>query len=370
MKKSLIILIALIILVALAIFIVLIYPSSDIGLSPDDKKAEECKTLEYNGEGKTNIVFFSSEEDASRYISAFYEIEPFKSNQEEFNFYYIDTYEPECEIYKDVALLCYSRVLIRKAASCPNDYIVVVKEMDSKIRSSNYMNVMSLNSKHPANVFIHEFGHSFANLAEEYIPGKIPRNSENCASSCDKFGDSKDGCYEGCSKDSYFRSIENGIMRTLSSKNFGIFNRGLIIGKMNREHGTSLSGFAVKEERDCSKEKYYLIEGSFNSEENKVVVKDKAVEAGCIGDNGAGSFQYNLVLKDDSIIKTEEFNPEFIFTDAPLGDEIDGEVFNSDRNFMLKVPIIDESKNLEIVKDDNVISEINLEGITSYPCRK
>lgn len=370
MKRSVIILIVAIVAVCVAIFIVLIYPSSYLGLSPDDKKMEGCKTLEFNGEGKTNIVFFSSEEDASRYIDAFYEVEPFKSNKREFNFYLVDSYSPECEIYKDVALLCYSRVLIRKAASCPNDFIVVVKNMDSKIRSSNYMNVMSLNSNHPANVFIHEFGHSFANLAEEYVPGKIPRNSKNCASDCEKFDGDKDGCYEGCSKDSYFRSIENGIMRTLSSSNFGIFNRGLIIEKMNKEHGTVFSGFVVEEGRDCSKEKFYLIEGIFNSQANKIDVKERAVESGCIGDNGAGSFKYNLVLKDDSVFRSEEFNPEFIFTDAPLGEGIDGEVFESDRSFMLKVPIVDQSKSLEIVRDNNVISEINLEDITSYPCRK
>lgn len=369
MKKGLIILIALIILVALAIFIVLFYPSSDVGLNPEDKAVEECKTLEYNGEGKTNIVFFSDKKDAERYVAVFYEFEPFKSNKKEFNFYYIDSYEPECEIYKGVALLCYSRVLIRKAGSCPNDYIVVVKEENNKIRSSNYMNVMSLNSKHPASVFIHEFGHGFANFAEEYIPGKIPRNSKNCVSDCDKF-DVKDGCYEGCSKDSYYRSVDRGIMRTLSSKTFGVFDTKIILEKMNKEHGTSLSAFAVKEDRDCSGEKYYLIEGSLVSQGSEIVVASRSVESGCIGDNGAGAFRYNLILEDDSVVKTGDFNPELIFTDAPGEEIIEGETFDSDKNFLLKVPIVDKSKSIEIVKDNNIISEINLEGIGSYPCRK
>ena len=153
------------------------------------------------------------------------------NEKDNFNFYYIDNYQPKCEIYQDKALLCYNKDIVRKAASCPHDFIVVIKEDSRNIRSSAYMNVMSINSKHSLTVLLHEFGHVFVNLAEEYVPAKLPKKAKNCVDECTKFS-IKDGCYEGCSKADYFRSINNGIMRTLSSTNFGIFNKKLITDKI------------------------------------------------------------------------------------------------------------------------------------------
>ena len=130
----------------------------------------ECKTYSYNGEGATNLVFFSPEEDVNKFMNSLYEFEPFGDNKDILNVYYIDDYQPECEIYKGIALLCYSKDVVKTAGSCPNDVIVVTQDQPRKIRSSAYMNVISLNNNLPASVFTHEFAHAFANLADEYVP--------------------------------------------------------------------------------------------------------------------------------------------------------------------------------------------------------
>jgi hypothetical protein len=344
-----------------------IYISYEPPLSPAD--LETCKIIQQPEKGTINIVFFSSKENAEKYTKSLLDISPLDENKEQFNIYYINDFVPNCEIYKGMALLCYNRELIKKASSCPNDYIIVIKDEGSSIRSSAYMNVMSINYKNHLTVLAHEFGHVFANLAEEYTPAKIPRGSENCVSTCEKFEGETNGCFQGCSEANYYRSIDRGIMKTLTSKNYGIFDKNIILEKINKELMLSpkFTGNAIKI-LDCSEEEYYLIKGLYNTGE--VFIQDKTIERGCLGKNGVGGLEYNLILKDDTAFQKEEFNPELIFTDIQGEIEIDGETYESDKEFFLKIPIIENSKTLEISKEDKLITEINLQDLGSRPCKK
>ena len=329
---------------------------------------ENCKTLIYNGEDKINIVFFSPKEQTKKYSNFLLATPPFDKNKDAFNFYYIADYSPACELYQGIAILCYSKELIKKASSCPNDYIVVLEDSPQNLRSSAYMNVMSLNINHPLSVFAHEFGHAFVNFAEEYVPAKIPSGSKNCVSKCGKFEPITDECFQGCSEEDYYRSIENGIMRTLLSKEYGKFDENLIQEKIN-EQSLKITGFAIDpDDVDCSQENYYLIEGKYGQE---ISILERSIEAGCVGENGAGGFAFNLILDDNSILTSGEFNPELIFTDSQNEnqEQIQGEIYNSDITFLLKIPIIENSKTLEIIKDEQKISEINLEDMDARPCK-
>ena len=151
---------------------------------------------------------------------------PFKDNKGKFNFYSVNA-APDCSIQSGI-LVCYSRSLVQAAALCPDDYIVVLSKQTSSIRSSAYINLISVNTENPKSVVIHEFAHIFANLADEYIPSVIPRGSKNCVSSCDKFKSETDGCYQGCSQDSYLRSVDSGVMRTLRTNNYGKFDTEIL----------------------------------------------------------------------------------------------------------------------------------------------
>ena len=323
------------------------------GTSPSTS-LEECKTLAFKGDEKINIVFFAEKKEAEKYKNFFLTIKPFDKNANEFNFFYIDNYAPKCEIYKGIALLCYNKELVKKASSCPNDILVVVKEENSKIRSSAYMNVISLNSKLQTSVFPHEFAHVFANLAEEYVPAELPRSAKNCQKNCDNFN-IKDGCFDGCSKNNYYRSINDGLMKTLYSKNFGLFNEFLIEQRIKRQSG--ITGKVVKENTNCAEEKYYLIEASYNAEGN-VVLLSKSIENGCFNGNGYGEYFYST----NDNIQIGNFNPKFIFTDIQNEEQtsIEGEVFinDNDKIFLLKLPV-DERITILIIKD-----EINVKKVT------
>ena len=351
------IVIAIIILAALFIF------NKKPKTSPSGE-LEECKTLAYSGEGKTNIVFFAEKKEAEKYKNFFLTISPFNENEKEFNFYYLE-YSPECEIYNRVALLCYNKEIVKKASSCPNDIIVVIKDEKSGIRSSSYMNVLSINKKLSLSVFPHEFAHAFANLADEYVPAELPRGSRNCVSDCNKFS-VKDGCFEGCSKDTYFRSIDSGLMKSLQSSQFGKFNEDLILEKISKS--SKITGRVI-EEASCQNKEYYLIEGNYS--QGKIENISKSIEGGCVGNNGAGSFSFSLILKNNEKYIGGEFNPEFIFTDTQndTQNQIEGSVDEREGMFLLKVPIISEAKAIEINKEGVMINEISLEDIGGRPCR-
>ena len=351
-KKGVIILIAslVIILVIAAVFLI-----SRPSLSPSAKTIlEECKSLSYSSESSLNLVFFSSGKQAEEYSDYLFSVAPYQKSL--FNIYYIDSYSPECELYQGKAILCYNQELIKKASSCPNDIIVIIEDKPSNIRSSSYVNVVSINSNNNKNVLVHELGHALAFLGDEYVPATLPKSSKNCQKTCDLFEE----CFEGCSKEDYYRSVDNGVMRTLSTSDYGEFDKSLILEKLS-SHTSLITGNVIEEETDCQNQEYYLIQGEYAN--NGIVISQKSSETGCLGSNGVGDFSYNLILSDDSVY-TGDFNPEFIFTDSDEG----GEVFTSDREFLLKIPAIKTSKSLEIIKE-TTLAEINLQDIDSRPCQ-
>ena len=203
--------------------------SSKISSSP-----ENCEVvLENEGENKIDVVFLTddvSENKVGEYADYLINSEPFSFNREKFNFFYAG--DAECEI-KQGLLFCYSGENLKKAASCKNDYIIVLGEEPANIRSSAYINVISLNTKHPKNVLLHEFAHVFSKLADEYVPSVLPRGSENCEEECLNF-EISDGCFSGCSKNELYRSSENSVMRTLKTEEYKKLNTLLIEEKLEK----------------------------------------------------------------------------------------------------------------------------------------
>ncbi len=192
----------------------------------------ECRIIAGDsGEGKVNIVFLTdgvSTNNVEEYAEFLLNSKIFSENKEKFNFYYAG--EGDCELIEGIAIYCYSKELLKKSSVCPNDYIIVLADEPKKMRSSAYFNVMSININHDKNVILHEFGHVFANLADEYVPSIIPWGAKNCVKACDIFEEYEviEGCYEGCSEEDYFRSAENSVMRSLKTGDYGKLNEELI----------------------------------------------------------------------------------------------------------------------------------------------
>jgi hypothetical protein len=358
-----------ILLVSLTVFFIS-QASNQSPLLPGDE-LEQCKTLSYNGPGKINLLFFSPKSQASEYMGFLLSSLPFNEHKDSFNFFYIDDYEVDCPLYKGIAILCHSRELVQKATSCPSDYTIVIKDSPERIRSSAFQNVLSINSNHVFMVLLHEMGHAMGNLAEEYVPAKLPRGQPNCKSSCSDFPEGgTDGCFEECSDTSYFRSVKEGAMRTLSPTDtgnpFGTFNSKImgeeIIKTIEDREPTidpaGISGQAILDPSSCSNEQYNLVE----------IVDGQITEitqhTGCASGNSKGTSTYTLT-SEGQIIESGTFNPN-IYTEVQGSDTIEGEIFTGETTF-ITTPITGDL--IEIFDDTGLTDSRGLDKVGALPCR-
>ena len=214
----------------------------------------ECIVLHEGDSGKVNVVFLSYGyddqktflADVDKYINgtdSFSSIEPYSSNFNKLNFYAVVSDEVKCHI-DDGTILCDDRAAKKVASKCHNDYIFIINKVNQfkdivlPLRSSAYLNIGSINVADNKLVVLHEFGHLFGGLSDEYVEDGMSidiTNSLNCdISNCNKWNNvDGTGCFNGCSKAEYYRSIQNGIMRNYYKSNvFGIWNERILSEKL------------------------------------------------------------------------------------------------------------------------------------------
>ncbi|MBW2989309.1 M64 family metallopeptidase [Candidatus Woesearchaeota archaeon] len=222
------------------------------------EKETDCISVLYNSppEDSIDIVFLgygyksfdSFNDDVSKNIQVFLDSEPFKSNKDKLNFYRVDRLEDlDCSIGAWVS--CDEFSAKRLASYCPNDYIVIlvdrsrVKDFIKPVRSSAVSNMEKINTADNKLVVLHEFGHIFGGLADEYVDEKYysgisfdPKDYPNCdfPPECSGWEDVNDtGCFDGCSLGRYSRPTENSVMRALNTEKFGPLNEKIILNKLN-----------------------------------------------------------------------------------------------------------------------------------------
>ncbi len=220
-------------------------------------------------------------------------VEPFKSNKDKFNFWYVDQTVPysRCKEQESSQFFaCYDKLLEANAlaANCivPNKYVIYTiadyfrSSAGDKVYLSSAIDRLDAPYVDQARVFVHEFGHQFGDLADEYIEtsgsvwneisqsGRLdcyvpsPATETMCLQNApwkefigngcgkegltdcnekDEFYNNEVGCFEGCSLTEFgiFRPTRNSIMRchTCNPFTFGPWNEKLIKDKMSRFTG-------------------------------------------------------------------------------------------------------------------------------------
>ncbi len=223
-----------------------------------DEKEIDCVSVLYNSplHNSIDIIFLgygygkfdNFREDVNDNIDVFLTTEPFKSNKGKINFYRIDKLDKlNCEIGDWVK--CDEFEVKKLASYCPNDYIIILvdrgKVMDliKPVRSSAVSNIEKINTADNKLVVLHEFGHIFGKLADEYVDekyyGSIAFNPDaypNCdfPPGCEGWMSvNGTGCFEGCSLEKYSRPTKNSIMRSLNTEKFGPLNEKIIVDKLD-----------------------------------------------------------------------------------------------------------------------------------------
>ncbi|MFH2028155.1 MAG: hypothetical protein ABIJ08_03385 [Nanoarchaeota archaeon] len=224
--------------------------NTQISALQEMKKEAECVSIIYNGDPdeKMDVVFLgygygknaSFVYDVNKYINdVFFKMDAMAENRNKFNFYRIDGADLDCWIVQGLNYIkCDQYRTNIWAANCPHDEIIVlydrgpVLDLVNPVRSSAVSNLAKINTADNPFVLMHEFGHTFADLADEYVDNYYQSydfNEEdypNCdITPCEEWnGVSGTGCYNGCSLNAYFRPTETSIMRELSSQEYGPAN--------------------------------------------------------------------------------------------------------------------------------------------------
>ncbi len=137
--------------------------------------------------------------DVKRFSGYLFEIEPYKSHQEKFNLYGVfrpsaesGMDEPRQQVYKNTTLKAFFNAfdldryllteegfLLREmAAQVPYDTIVVLVNSKRYGGGGIYNDycITTVDNQASKAVFLHEFGHSFAGLADEYYTSEVAYN--------------------------------------------------------------------------------------------------------------------------------------------------------------------------------------------------
>ena len=207
-------------------------------------ESPECISVVNNGNSndKLDIVFVAYQYSTSslptfvniveQSKTKLFSTEPFATQQTKINIHRVDS------VLLDPCTdggTCGVNKAIAKASVCPYDQLMVV--LNKNFRSYAIGNIAYISSLYsaPAPTFVHEFGHTFGKLADEYVdsthsdPGPVAVNvSKNCdtSSACTKWNSvSGTGCYAGCYyRTSYYRSVSSGIMRNTAASSYGVLN--------------------------------------------------------------------------------------------------------------------------------------------------
>ncbi len=317
-----------------------------------------CHSLIYNGEDRIDLLFLASEEDTKRFSDSIFNTSPYSEHKTYFNVFFIppSDYNPTCNDYKGIAILCDTKENLIASHRCPSDYIIIVKDYPSNIRSSALGNVISLNKNHEDSVIIHEFGHAFGNLAEEYVPASLPRGSKNCVSSCDKFASPTDSCDLECSKTNFYRSVRAGVMRTLITTDYGQYNLNLLkrLLEKNKPSESAITGNLINKYIGCEGKEAAEIKVTGN-----IAELSKEIINGCVQNNaGDGELCVNGLCQ-----------PTTAFTDGQnIHDEtITGEQFTPiETNLYVEITVPEQTATVTL--DGNEIITFNLQEVGATTC--
>lgn len=326
---------------------------------------KDCERLVGNKDSLINFVILPSgydsyedfKIDANKLLSgtdSIIGIEPFKSNLDKFSFTLLNTTKDlGCEVGcygVSTAVCCIDKKVEIEATKCDADSVIVLVNEDSLCGSaSSYAKICAKNPSAKVGL-IHEVGHSFADLADEYVYsdyygdydiGKI--DSVNCdESGCDSWSDVTDGCYKGCSYSNLFRpSFNNSVMYDLvPSFNIVCQNEILdLVSEIQDSKADFRKSFIVRLEAN---EEDLMIKDAFIKPINTPVQTKESL--------------YKAVIKDSENNKIHETNvyiPDKMFLLPGPDSRL---IIKDSTEFLIFLPYQTDAKSLEIYKNNELIA--------------
>jgi hypothetical protein len=326
-----------------------------------------------NYEDSINIIFLGTEYedieefrlDSERFMENFLSVVPHSEYKDRFNFFRIEDFENYGCKYED-AVICNPQTVQRAATKCPGQDMNIVLVSRNKVdnffkhlRSSAWLNLVSLNSADDPLVLSHEAAHVLYDFADEYVyGGAITWDAPNCDSekeTCPKFSVVEGSeCLVGCVNEGNSRPAEYDIMSNYwKSDRYELYNEWWI-GEYLEEHtAESKSNFETDGDPVESPRDVYIVEGDCSADGGcditDVVYSPAAYPT---KSNTPSSGSPTVVLKHGkSVVNIPTDN--ILFKD--FGPE--GNIEKRPYSFSVAIPVDEKEKDI-ILYEENVLKEI------------
>lgn len=294
------------------------------------------------------------------------DVEPFKSNKDKFVFFTVNTTRDfECEIgCRNVSTLvcCNNRAVIEEASRCDYDSIFVLVNSREECGSASYYAKICSKNSYANLVLVHELGHSFADLADEYVyadyfgdysVGEV--DEINCGNEgCEKWKNITEGCYEGCTYSNLYRSKERkSIMYDLYPE----FNE--VCEKHIQE---LIDNYTFDKHKEEAGERSFFFNLNYN--QGKISFENAFLKPVSSWQDFRES-DYSLVIRnqDGNIFNTSLYIPNKIFPIPPNGTL----VYEDNVDFAVTFPYYEEADEVRIYRQEKLVASSGL-GAFSERC--
>ena len=346
----------------------------DQALASFDIYSPGCNLIDGKpGKNKIKFVFVPSgyqdylsfEKDVKKILSldsGILSIEPFSSKKDEFSFLAVDSKGVRCNVGcngQPSFVCCNDKQVYEEASRCNFDSILVlVNDNNLCGQAGSYAKICAGHEK-AGLVATHEIGHSFADLADEYVYEDIYGHYQiefseapNCAEAgCNKWSTIGEGCFEGCTENSLYRPTETSIMRDAGVPWFNIVSENQI--------NSIIKNYAVSR---IETEKSFYVGLEYNNEEIEIdSVAIKPVSP--VITNQKTDYTYSI--KDGNEIEIASGYVFIPIIERQLEGFENSPIINQRVRTSLILPFRANAKSIQILKNNEVLSSADLALLTS-----
>lgn len=300
--------------------------------------------------------------------------EPYLSNKDKLVFTIINsTKDFKCSVgCKNVPTLicCDDKTIYDEASKCHYDSFIVLLKNDGYCGSAaSYAKICAKNPG--SSIFLmHEFGHSFADLADEYVYSDFfnytieDSEKENCAKEgCTKWNGMNVGCFKGCTYSNMYRPVEkNSVMLDLYPE-YDLVSQEQI--------NTTINDYTKKENNFdllLPIKKSYYTDFKYNSGKliiNKITIKPVQPSINV----KKSSYSYKIFGKSNKKLFENMIDvpneEDTLPGDSIGGNSSNGIILDDNFEFSSLIPYFNNGENLVIYKNGKAITNVSLISFNS-----
>jgi len=328
-----------------------------------------CVSIHSSGDPskKLDIIFLAHNykdfsifaSDVSLHTNTLFSIEPFKSNSNRINIWRVDkNFDLGC--YGDWAIFCDATKVAEAAYNCPADQVVILTEFAGG--GCGGYSTVNARLEGANRTTVHEFGHCFGDLLDEYLygdksteSGVIPHGPNCDDSSCDAWGGMLGtSCIKDCSFTNWYRPTNQSVMNNhWDIKNF-YFNSPSVRQLQNLLNAYSDQTPAPLPEPA----KIYFLK--FNYNKGVVTLKNISIDDGFVPDRNiqpAVGYEMGLLSKSGEALQSFVFDPpKQMFYDYVDNGEVKGGVIERDNfDFVEIAPYSTDTSSINVLSQNKEV---------------